>query len=67
MVPIALLPQIAFVYLLLCMLAAFTGRRRRIGFWGFFFLSIILTPIVTSAFIYFAAPIRPRRVVQRRS
>ncbi|MEP7308330.1 MAG: hypothetical protein ABJA98_22740 [Acidobacteriota bacterium] len=66
MLPIALLPQIVLIYLLLCMLAAFTGRRRRIGFWGFFFLSIMLTPIVTSTFIYFAAP-RPRRLAQRRS
>ena len=55
------------VYLILCGISAFLGRKRRIGFWGFFFLSILITPIITALFIFAAAPApRPRRVVPKR-
>ena len=38
------------------LLAAVLGRNRRIGFWGFFFASMVFTPFVTLSFLYFAAP-----------
>jgi hypothetical protein len=44
------------IYLLLAMVAGWCGRYRRIGYWGFVFVSIIFTPIVSLLFIYFAAP-----------
>jgi len=49
-------PSIILVYLALCVLAAIAGRHRRIGFWGFFFCSILFTPVVSLLFLYFAAP-----------
>jgi hypothetical protein len=55
-----------FIYLVLSGVAAFAGRHRRIGFWGFFFLSLIVTPFLTALFIFVAAPARPRRPVARR-
>lgn len=64
--PIPLLIEVVFIYLVLCGVAAFLGRRRRIGFWGFFFLSIIVTPFLTALFIFAAAPMRHRRVAPKR-
>ena len=49
------------VYVLLSFVVGFLGRKRRVGFWGFFFLSLIVTPLVTACFIFFAAPARVRR------
>jgi len=48
-------PAFASLYLLLCLLAGILGRNRRIGFWGFFFSSIIFTPFISLLFLYFAA------------
>jgi len=65
--PITVVIELLFIYLLLCGVAAFFGRRRRIGFWGFFFLSIIVTPFLTALFVFAAAPVKkPRRVAQNR-
>ena len=47
--------ELAAVYLALCFLAGIAGRRRRVGFWGYFFLSIIFTPFVSLQFLYFAS------------
>ncbi|WP_413206144.1 hypothetical protein [Rhodospirillum sp. A1_3_36] len=33
-------------YLLLCLVVAFAGRRRRLGFFGYFFVAAMLTPFV---------------------
>lgn len=33
-------------YVLLCWLLAFFGRELKFGFWGNFWVSIVLTPIV---------------------
>lgn len=44
------------LYLGLCLLAGILGRNRRIGFWGFFFSSIVFTPFVSLPFLYFATP-----------
>ncbi len=49
-------PAIAIGYLGLCLVAGIVGRNRRIGFWGFFFSSIIFTPFVSLLFLYFAMP-----------
>ena len=64
--PITVFPELILVYLVLCAVAAFFGRCRRIGFWGFFFLSILVTPIISSLFIFVAAPVRRHRPVEQR-
>ncbi len=33
-------------YLLVCYFVAFVGQRRKLGFWGYFFGSILLTPVI---------------------
>ena len=38
--------------------AGFLGRKRRIGFWGFFFSSILFTPVIGLLYLYFAMPRR---------
>jgi hypothetical protein len=37
------------LYLLLCGIAGVIGSTRVVGFWGFFLLSLILTPVATLA------------------
>ena len=34
------------VYLFLCFIVAIAGMNRKLGFWAYFFASILLTPIV---------------------
>jgi hypothetical protein len=41
-----LIAIIVSVYLPLCLAIGFAGRKREFGFWGFFFFSLIVTPIV---------------------
>jgi hypothetical protein len=48
--------EFLLLYLGLCLLAGILGRNRRIGFWGFFFSSIVFTPFVSLPFLYFAMP-----------
>jgi hypothetical protein len=44
------------LYLALCVVAGVAGRKRRIGFWGFLFGSVIFTPVVSLLFLYFSTP-----------
>ena len=37
---------IALLYVSVATIIAFVGRRRKFRFWGYFFASIILTPIM---------------------
>jgi hypothetical protein len=34
------------VYIGLCVMTGFMGRRTVVGFWGFLFLSILITPFL---------------------
>jgi hypothetical protein len=43
MIPIIL---IALVYIAIAALVGFIGRRRKFGAWGYFFGSLILTPVI---------------------
>lgn len=65
--PTSVLLQFVVLYIVLCTVVGFLGRRRRIGFWGFVFLSVLLTPLITGLFIFFAAPVKRRRVVPKRA
>ena len=38
--------QIAALYLLACLLLGIIGRKRKLGGWGYFFGSIVLTPLI---------------------
>lgn len=39
--------MLVIVYLVLCFIIGIAGRRRRLGFFGFFLLSVLLTPVIT--------------------
>ena len=52
--------MLAVAYLILCVIAGLLGRNTKIGFWGFFFLSIVLTPLVSLALLIIASPRKPR-------
>lgn len=53
--------EFAVIYLVLCLIAAIAGRNRRIGFWGYFFCSIIFTPFISLLFLFFATPKKARK------
>lgn len=44
------------IYLLLCLIAGIIGSNRTIGFWGFFLLSLVTTPLVTLAMLAVTSP-----------
>jgi hypothetical protein len=52
------------VYLALRLVAGIAGRKRRVGFWGFLFCSILFTPFVGLLFRIFAQHPEERRMAQ---
>lgn len=39
-------PVITVVYFISCLVVALAGMNRKMGFWGYFFGSILLTPLI---------------------
>jgi len=52
--------EFTLLYFALCLLAGIAGRKRRIGFWGFLFSSIIFTPFISLLFLFLATPRKVR-------
>ena len=50
---------IATVYVVLCVIIALIGIQRKFGFWGYFFCSLFLTPVI-GAIIVLASDERPQ-------
>ncbi len=46
------------MYLLACFLIGTAGRRTNIGFWGFFFISLLFTPMLGFIVVTIGAPKR---------
>ncbi len=44
------------VYLLLCVVVAFLGRKRKWGYWGYLWSSVLFTPFFGSLFVLAADP-----------
>lgn len=44
------------LYIAACALVGYAGRSRRIGFLGFFLVSILLTPIIALLILLLSAP-----------
>ena len=40
----------------LCLLVGILGRTTRIGYWGTVLVSVVVTPVVAFAFLFFFAP-----------
>ena len=57
---------IILAWLLAAILIGFAGRYRRFGFWGYFFSSILFTPIIGLLLLIAAIPTREERKAQRR-
>jgi hypothetical protein len=51
------------VYLGLCVLIAMIGSKRKFGFWGYFFCSLFLTPII-GAIVMLGSDNRPEEINQ---
>ena len=51
---------IGYVYLLLCLLVGLIGINRKFGFWGYFFGSIVLSPIWGLFLVLASDPRRPK-------
>jgi hypothetical protein len=49
------------VWLATAILVGFFGRHYRFGFWGYFFVSIFLTPIIGLLMLIAAEPKRERK------
>jgi hypothetical protein len=59
---------VAAIWLVGSMLIGFLGRNYRFGFWGYFFASILFTPIIALLMLLAAVPRKPRvqtKVVKR--
>jgi len=56
-----MIPSLIVVWLLGSWVIAVLGRRRRFGFWGYFFASVLLTPIIGVLLLAAAIPPRPRK------
>ena len=41
-----IIAALVVAYILLCFLAAYAGRYRRMGFYGTFFISLLITPLI---------------------
>ena len=50
----------AIVYVLLCMIVALIGRKRKWGYWGYLWSSMLFTPLLGLVFVLAADP-PPRR------
>jgi hypothetical protein len=53
----------ASIYLLLCLMVAYRGRRTELGYMGTFLLSVFLTPILVFIGLLLLTP-APRQIVQ---
>jgi hypothetical protein len=55
-----LIPQFLIAYVILCLIVGILGRGKQIGFWGFFLLSLLLTPILPAFSMLISRPRRAR-------
>jgi hypothetical protein len=49
---------VILAYITVCLLTGFCGTNRRMGFWGTFFLALIVTPLIALPVLFITAPAR---------
>ena len=49
------------LYVIFCLLAGLAGSQRRMGFFGTFFLSLVVTPLLVSLLLILTRPSRGER------
>ena len=64
MLKLLLVPQFLIAYVILAVIVGLFGRDKTIGFWGFFLLSLLITPIIPAVFMLISSP---RRGARRRN
>jgi ABC-type molybdate transport system permease subunit len=57
-----MVPQFLAAYVILSLIVGLLGRNKQIGFWGFFLLSLVVTPVVVGFFMLVTRTRRPREV-----
>ena len=55
------MPSIILPWIILSVIIGFLGRRLRFGFWGYFFASILLTPIIGLLLLIAGVPTKAMR------
>jgi len=58
-----LTPQVIAAYVILALIVGIVGRNKQIGFWGFFLLSMVATPVLTGFFMIVCRPRRTKSAV----
>jgi hypothetical protein len=53
------------LYLIFCLLAGLAGSQRRMGFFGTFFLSVVITPLLALLLLILTRPSHGERDRQR--
>ena len=56
-----MIPQIIVPWIVFSVIIGFLGRRLRFGFWGYFFVSILLTPVIGLLMLIAAVPTKTMR------
>ena len=58
--------QLVILSIVLAALIGFFGRNRRFGFWGYFFVSILFTPVMGFLALMAAIPKTQTKVAKQR-
>jgi hypothetical protein len=53
--------QAAIIWIVAAIVIGFLGRHRRFGFWGYFFSTVLLTPVIGVLLLIAAIPPKPPR------
>jgi hypothetical protein len=56
---------VLIVWAILAVVIGFFGRHYRFGFWGYFFATVLFTPVIGVLLLIAAMPRRPDKVVKR--
>jgi hypothetical protein len=49
-------------FIVICLLIGYFGRHKKLGFWGYFFGSIVLTPVIGLILLFASDPKKPKRI-----
>lgn len=60
MLKLLFVPQFLIAYVILAVIIGLIGRNKQIGFWGFFLLSLLITPVIPAIFMLIGRPRRAR-------
>lgn len=50
----------SIIWILVCLLIGYFGRHKKLGFWGYFFGSIVLTPIIGIVLLFASDRRKPK-------